>query len=180
MTPFELGWAKTFQHEQGFSNDPQDSGGATRFGITERVARANGYTGDMRALPLEKAREIARRQYWSILSLDDVARESLAIALEMFDTGYNCGVGNAGRWLQKALNAFNKEGTAYADLTEDGNIGPVTVSALGFYLRWRRDRGEMVMLRALNSLQGAYYLGLSSSRPKDEKYVFGWFERVSI
>ena len=34
-----------------YTNDPGDSGGPTRWGITEKVAKANGYTGDMRDLP---------------------------------------------------------------------------------------------------------------------------------
>ena len=32
-------------HEGGFSNHPDDPGGATMYGVTEAVARANGYTG---------------------------------------------------------------------------------------------------------------------------------------
>ena len=37
--------------EGGVVNDPNDSGGATNFGITEQVAREYGYTNDMRDLP---------------------------------------------------------------------------------------------------------------------------------
>ena len=38
--------------EGGYSNDPQDPGGETMYGITARLARAYGYTGAMRDLPL--------------------------------------------------------------------------------------------------------------------------------
>ena len=59
--------------ECGFSDHPADRGGATRWGITERVARANGYAGDMRALPRATAAGIYRRLYWEAPGYDRVA-----------------------------------------------------------------------------------------------------------
>ena len=49
--------------EGGYVNDPDDPGGATNHGITEREARAYGYEGAMRDLPRRTAREmsVARR-----------------------------------------------------------------------------------------------------------------------
>lgn len=42
--------------EGGFVDHPSDPGAATNFGITQRVARANGFTGDMRTLTRDQAR----------------------------------------------------------------------------------------------------------------------------
>jgi Glycosyl hydrolase 108 len=41
--------------EGGYSNHPADRGGATRWGVTEAVARAHGYRGDMRSGNLSAA-----------------------------------------------------------------------------------------------------------------------------
>ena len=41
--------------EGGYSNHPADKGGATRWGVTEAVARAHGFRGDMRAFPRAEA-----------------------------------------------------------------------------------------------------------------------------
>ncbi len=45
--------------EGGYANHPGDRGGATRWGITEPVAR-----GDMRVFPREEAVAIYERIYW--------------------------------------------------------------------------------------------------------------------
>ena len=62
---FDQAFEKLLGHEGGFSDHPSDPGGATRYGITQRVARLNGYIGDMRELPIDKAKDIARREYWN-------------------------------------------------------------------------------------------------------------------
>ena len=54
--------------EGGYGHHPADRGGATNFGITEAVARANGYAGDMRRLPRAFAETIYRRLYWEYLN----------------------------------------------------------------------------------------------------------------
>jgi len=77
--------------EGGYVNHPADKGGATCFGITEAVARAHGYAGEMRRLPRAEAVGIYRRLYWLRPRLDEVARRSDPLAAELFDTGVNMG-----------------------------------------------------------------------------------------
>lgn len=161
--------------EGGYVDDPADSGGATNFGITEAVARAHGYTGDMRDLPRSVAFEIYAGRYWDSVGADDMPD---AIAAEVVDTAVNMGTKRAVTFLQRALNALNARGQLYADLTVDGLSGPATIGALREYLA---VRSESALLKALNCLQGAYYIELAERREKDERFVYGWLtHRVTL
>jgi len=175
MHIFEDALRHTLGIEGGFTDDPADSGGATNWGITEGEARAFGYEGDMKSLPISTAKAIYRTNYWDKLSLDDVADLSADIALELFDTGVNCGTGFAGKSLQQALNVFNHQGKDYPDLKVDGLIGNGTMAALLSYLAHRGVEGEVVLMRALNAIQGARYIDIAERRPKDERFIYGWF-----
>ncbi len=44
------------KREGGYVTTPADRGGATKYGITEAVARANGFKGNMQDLPLDVAK----------------------------------------------------------------------------------------------------------------------------
>lgn len=167
-------------HEGGYSNDPKDSGGETNWGITVGVARACGYDGAMAEMPRSEAKRIYRVMYWDAMRLDEVAQLSDLIAFELFDTAVNQGTQRAGVYLQRALNVLNQEESLYKDIKVDGQVGPVTIAALREYLARRRDGGALVLLRALNCLQGAFYIELAERRSKDERFVFGWLlNRVS-
>lgn len=157
--------------EGGYVNDPSDSGGETNFGITVQVARANGYVGDMRDMPREVAFDIYSAKYWDAVKGDELVELSEIVTDEVVDTAVNMGAGRAIKFLQRALNVLNTQGKLYPDLTVDGAIGPATINALRSYLS---TRNELVLSRALNCLQGAFYIELAERREKDEPFVYGW------
>jgi lysozyme family protein len=179
---FEKAWTETGRIEGGYVNDPSDSGGETNWGITKRVARLNGYEGEMRDLSSETAMLIAKSAYWDKLQLDEVEEiTGPPIALELFDTGFNMGLQRAGEFLQRCLNALNNDEWRYDDLPVDGDIGPKTLAALDEFAAWRGAEGLRVLLTALNCLQGEFYISLAERRQKDEKFVYGWLlNRVKI
>lgn len=179
LAPFEQGWIRTGPREAGFSDHPADRGGPTKWGVTERVAREDGYTGDMRDLTEDRAKVIAKKRYWDVLNLDEVAAISPPIAMEMFDTIYNGG--DSGAWLQRSLNVLNQEGRIYPDMKVDGRIGPATLSALRAYIVRRGKEGEQVMLEALNHIQGERFIRIAEGNPSQEAFVYGWlFNRASM
>lgn len=103
------------RHEGGYVDHPRDPGGATNYGITERVARQHGYTEHMRDLPLQVAIEIYRKDYWSSIKADQLPE---SLRFHVFDAAVNSGTSQAVKWLQRA-----------AGVKEDGIIGPVTIRA---------------------------------------------------
>ena len=160
--------------EGGYVNNPADRGGPTCFGITEAVARAQGYRGAMRQLPREEAAAIYTRLYWTRPGLDQIAKRSRPLAAELFDTGVNMGPAVAITFLQRALTALNRNAKDYPDLVPDGLAGTVTLSALDAFLKARGTSGETVLLRALEALQGERYLRLAERRPANEAFLYGW------
>jgi lysozyme family protein len=163
------------EREGDFVNHAADRGGPTRFGITEAVARAHGYSGAMAMLPRDEAAAIYRRLYWLRPRFDEIARRAPAVAAELFDTGANMGPAVAVTFLQRALTALNRNGKDYPDLVPDGRAGPHTMAALDGFLQARGRRGgQTVLMRALEALQGERYLRLAERRPANEAFLYGW------
>lgn len=160
--------------EGAYSNNPNDTGGETMWGITARVARANGYQSPMRSMPRDTARDIYFSQYVQKPGFAAVMQVSEAIAEELVDTGVNMGPGVASLFLQQSLNGLNSQGHDYADIKEDADVGPGTITALKAFLVKRGPEGERILLRALNCLQGARYIELARGRAANEAFLYGW------
>ncbi|WP_235899025.1 glycoside hydrolase family 108 protein, partial [Acinetobacter baumannii] len=130
------------KREGGYVNNPADRGGATKYGITQAVARENGWNGNMKDLPLEFAKSIYKKQYWLEPRFDQVNALSPSVAEELLDTGVNCGPNFAKPLLQRALNLLNNQGKAgWPDLKVDGVYGSATLGALKTYLSKRGKDG---------------------------------------
>lgn len=164
--------------EGGYSNNPNDAGGETNHGITRKVAQANGYAEAMKDLPLSKALDIYRQQYWFTPGFDKVAKVSPSIAGELFDTGVNMGPSVAIGFLIQVLNALNRQQKDYEDV---GFIQQAPVALAAFLNKRGQDEGEHVFLKALNCLQGARYIRLAEDKPQNEDFLYGWLSnRVSL
>lgn len=157
--------------EGGFVDHPHDRGGATNWGITERVAREHGFAGHMRDLPRDEAKRILEHDYWIKPGYAKLALVSLPIAVKLADLGVNMGPSFGGRTLQRWLNAFNRR---EPELLSDGIVGPRTREALAIFLQARGADGEEVLLKAINCTQGDRYLAITESRRANESFIFGW------
>lgn len=112
---FDTAFHELLGHEGGYSNHPSDPGGETMWGVTVAVARANGYDGPMRSMPVDVAKAIYRKQYWDAVRADELPP---AVRYAVFDAAVNSGVRQAAIWLQRAVG-----------VAEDGRIGPQTLVA---------------------------------------------------
>lgn len=102
-------------HEGGYSDNPNDPGGPTNWGVTEKVARFDGYMGDMKDFPQEWAKKIYRTQYWDKCGIDRLPAD---VQFDVFDGAVNSGNAQSVKWLQRALG-----------VDDDGVVGPVTLAA---------------------------------------------------
>lgn len=162
----------TIKAEGGYVNDPADRGGATKYGITQAVARANGYMGDMRDLPLDTAREIYKREYAVKPGFADFPSQ---VAAELFDTGVNMGTAKATEFLQRAVNALDGAGIAV-----DGKMGPATRGAVNAYLQSRGNAVD-ILCKTLNCLQGVRYVEIVEKNPTQRRFINGWIgNRVTL
>lgn len=160
--------------EGGYSDHPADRGGPTRWGITQQVARAFGYKGDMRTLPRDTAVAIYTRRYWTDIGLASVAEIAPDVAVEMFDIGVNMGPRVAVEFLQRSLNALNREGRNYPDIAADGAIGAMTIASLKHFVAKRGVIGLIVLLKAVMTLRAARYIEIAEENPTQEAFLFGW------
>lgn len=119
VADFNLAFNRLIGHEGGYVNDPKDPGGETNWGITIYTARASGYTGSMRAMTREDAKQIYFKAYWKRYKCDEFAPE---FAYQFFDAAVNHGSGNAARMLQRAVG-----------VVDDGVIGEITLAAIERY-----------------------------------------------
>lgn len=152
MTTFDQSFDDLMGNEGGYSNHPEDRGGETMWGITERVARENGYLGAMRALPRATAKTIARKCYWDPAHCDELDPR---VAFQVFDAIFNGGP--AIKWLQQSVGA-----------KPDGVIGPVTREAL-------RQADPLKLMMRFNAYRMKYLASLKTW----PTFGAGWATRIA-
>jgi lysozyme family protein len=190
MADFLEAYKITLKHEGGYAKDDDDQGGETYKGISRRYNPSwvgwsiidqhklrPGFpnTAYNDTLLNKEVRKFYKERYWDVNLLDEF--NSQPVANEMFDTGVNMGIGRAGRFLQCALNLLNNNGERWDDIVEDGVVGKNTLKALNACLAFR---GDGVLYKILNILQGMHYIEYMTKSPTQEKYAYGWFSRVNF
>lgn len=170
--------AQLIMREGGYSNHPNDTGGKTRYGITEKVARNYGYNGSIKMLPYELAFSIYRQRYWDTLKLDDIANIEPELAKQLFDFGVHSGIATAAKTLQQLLNVFNMQQLQYPDLKTDGVIGNQTVNALVAFSDHRKQKGLLVLCEAVRGKRISFCVNIALKNQTQERYAFGWLARI--
>lgn len=159
--------------EGDYSDNPNDAGGPTRWGVTQAVARADGYKGDMRDYPRASAVSLYTRRYVTAPGFGRILALSQIIAAELVDTGVNMGPPAAGKFLQRALNMLELVG-----LVVDGEVGDKSIAAFETFLKHRGADGEQRLRALLNAQQGTRYLELAEGRAANRSFLFGWLKRI--
>lgn len=135
---FDTAFTQLLGHEGGYSNHSADPGGETMWGVTVAVARQNGYQGPMKAMPVDLAKAIYRKRFWTPAKCDQLPP---AVRYAMFDAAVNSGVLQANKWLQRAARVEDDgiigDGTLKAVALMDGNL--LVRRMLGQRLRFMTD-----------------------------------------
>ena len=150
-------------YEGGYVDHPNDHGGATNQGITQRV-----YTGwrTDRGLVDQSVSRIASNEVTAIYQANywNPCGAGLCPApldLVVFDCAVNSGVGRAVRMLQRVL-----------DIDADGLIGPVTKNTI-------MSCNPKATAKALIEARRTFYRGIVSAHPEQSKFLAGWLNRMA-
>jgi lysozyme family protein len=151
--PFSAALAFTLKHEGGLVNDPNDPGGLTNFGISQRQYPDE----DIRNLSRKRVEQIYRDDYWNAINGDKLPPE---LAFVLFDYAVNCGVPRAVRDLQLIVNT-----------PRDGIVGPKTLHALSFY-------SVPYIVEQVLQARCRFYLRLCSRGVRYHTFLAGWLKRL--
>lgn len=148
------------------TNDPLDSGGRTKYGISEAAHPEAWADGDVSYL---EAREIYRRVYVLAEKFDKI--EDPALMHQVVDFGVPSGPDRAARMLQQLVG-----------VEVDGEIGPKTLEAIKSYPAGKlfgvEVPGSVLLNLAFRDAREIYYATVAKRRPKDLKFLLGWLKRA--
>jgi lysozyme family protein len=166
--------------EGGYVNDPDDPGGATKYGVTlatlQRLGRDLDRDGkvtarDVQRLTEAEAAEIFLEHYYR---RPRIALLPASVQASVFDMYVNAG-SNAVRILQQLLCDMGQP------VTVDGVIGPQTVGAA----RAAEAKAPAFLADAYGIARRNYYYALADRRPSSRKYARrrdggkgGWITRA--
>jgi lysozyme family protein len=180
MTSFNTAFIKTLGHEGGYVNDPDDPGGMTYRGIARNhwpdwrgwklIDKAPKHIDHVALNPV--VAEFYEDHFWVPLKCNEFPQ---FVANELFDTGVNMGLIQAGKFLQRALNLLNNNEKRYKNIVVDGMIGPLTIATFHMVTVHRQP----LLAKVMNIMQGAFYIELMEKSEVREKYL-GWFNRVHL
>jgi lysozyme family protein len=143
--------------EGGFVHDPDDPGGRTDRGISER-AHPDAWADDV--ISDEEVERIYRDRYWDPLHCDALP---WPLCLALFDFAVNSGVKTAAATIQRIVGT-----------TPDGQIGPATLKAIS-----TSPHSTISLALLVCSERTAFLLSLISRKPPRAKYRRGWLRRVA-
>lgn len=156
-------------HEGGstFTDDPDDPGGATKFGISLRFLKDHGIdldldgdidADDIRGLDDEKTAKLYKQFFWNLVHGDDFTDQ--AVACKLFDMAVNMGPQRAICLIQRA-----------ALVPDDGVFGPKTFAAVESF-------SKPMLFENLEQMLGNFYQACVDARPSSAKFLPGWLVRA--
>ena len=174
MTPrFLTAIPYILQHEGGqtITNIKEDGGGTTKFGISlnliESLHLDENHDGvvdskDIITLTLAEAEDIYYNNFWR----PSYETFPINVAIKVFDTAVNAGVGRANMFLQQSLNNLGSK------LNIDGLLGQQTTTEVSKYT-------EAQIIKEYCTIQGNFYKNIVAKNPQKSIFLNGWLTRAN-
>lgn len=157
---------KVLKTEGGFVNNPADRGGATNYGITQKVYeefKGRKVTIDeMRNMPIEDAKAIYKAGYWDKVAGDMISNYSIAYTL--FDQAVNRGVNSA---IMQAQRILGQAVTGLMNGTLLNALNALKPDQAKSFLNSYFDASEK------------FYKDLATKDPTQIIFLQGWLNRVA-
>lgn len=183
MTNFDMAVEKVLSAEGGYSDRPNDSGGATNHGISlrflreipdERLRKYSIFEAPneetIKHLTVDQAKLIYKGEFWLAAQLDHL--NDPIVASYVMDMVVLHGIGQGVKILQRATWAVTR---IYNYLTDDGVMGHDTITAVNQLCASGID--HECLMSALCSERAGFCRMLVEIRPKDRENLHGWLER---
>jgi lysozyme family protein len=155
---FLIAVERVLANEGGYTSNPADSGGVTKFGISSRA-----HPGlDIATLTRDAAVKIYWREWWLRFGFSQLPA---AVAAKTFDLAVNIGASHAIECLQRALRACGRP------VTEDGVLCAATAAEAS-----RADASAL--MSAMRSEAAGYYRLVAARAPADREFLKGWLIRA--
>lgn len=164
-SPFLSSW------EGGYTNNPNDNGGATYRGVTiatwTAYCKRKGISAPLKKMSQAQWVEIMKAGYWDAVHASDLRSQS--VANQVADFAVNAGVSRAAVTLQQAINSANHN-TA---LKVDGAVGPKTIAAANAL-------NASTLYWTYRELRTNFYKSLAAKSAKQATFLKGWLRRVQM
>ncbi len=157
MTDFKIAVQKTLTHEGGYVNNPHDSGGPTKFGITQKDMPGVNITN----ITADMAAAYYREHYWKDLYAQITDQ---LLGEKLFDMGVLFGVGTAVKMLQISM-------THEIGMVSDGAFGPNTLAAV--------NQSTVPLLPGYRTTLIQHCVNIVNVHPEDGVFVQGWVNRIN-
>lgn len=162
MSSFDDACLVVQKHEGGYSNDPDDHGGATNFGITMKdlaTFRGHGVTeDDVKNMKFDEAKLIYKAFYWDVMKLDQIYDSKLQTIF--LDQGILHGPQSCIRIIQRVMK-----------MPSDGIMGPLTIGAVNF------TNSKIFAKKFIFWLQNSY-VDICVNEPSQLRFLKGWIART--
>lgn len=159
---FDRFFEDILKHEGGYSNDKDDPGGETKYGISKRQYPSL----NIKSITKELAKGIYYYDYWIKSKANIIAEVSFQVATKYCDIAINTGIKRAFQILKNAM--YDLGYTIYDGIDVE------------FILKLKSicDNKKEVLINNIIKHQKSFYISLTEKKPSLKKFLKGWLKRA--